>query len=353
MSKLDDMREDIRLAHLNNQSYRFMFGVFKFLKGLMTLVLVGCFAVGIWYITYGFENRSRTAAQDVVASAAAPEIPQPAPPIPVASMQSTEGSDQVELSAEQVAALREFAKNNRTGNNRTGNNTTVEITEPPIALARAEPATQTIPELLSTSDAGNDVTNLTSRSASAEIEATLPDISARSVLAELEAKLGKESLADSTQALDTLPPLAETPIIQASTVEPALPATVEPAPVVEGAPIAEDFSVVQDDAWVLAQKPDSFVIQVGSTTNKPFLVSFEKRLPATQPTAIFEMLIGKSPEHTLTFGLFETRGQATQALGRLSQSSRRYGAYVRKISAVQKQIRDLGADLAVAQTAGN
>ena len=136
-------------------------------------------------------------------------------------------------------------------------------------------------------------------------------------------------------------------------MEPAPPSIVEAETDIDITAVAEELSAVENDAWVLTQNPDSFVIQVGSTTNRPFLVSFEKRLPENQPTAIFEMLIGKSAEHVLSYGLYETREQASQALGRLSQSARRYGAYVRKVSAVQKQIRDLSAGLAVAQKAGN
>ena len=352
MSKLDDMREDIRLARLNNQSYRFMFGLFDFVKGLLKLLLLAFFAVGIWYLTYGYET-TRPALSDATLASAESK------PVSIGVSEET-------LSEERIAMLREFASKNRDGGS---------------AAVQAEStiASAALPTVQSTGIAP------ATRDATTESELPLPDISAKALLADLEEKLGGKRVAEGdVEPIDNVPSVVESPIIQASISEPVLPvvdsenpvaidttaaieatATSEilPEPVPE--PVDEtpdepaaDTSVastdsVQDTAWIIDQNPEHYTIQIGSTTNRPFLERFEKSLPEEQPTAIFEMLIGQGPENTLTFGLFDTNEAATAALGNLSQRSRRYGAYVRKLSAIQKQVRDLGGDLAIAQKVGN
>ena len=342
MSKLDDMREDIRLARLNNQSYRFMFGLFDFVKGLLKLLLLAFFAVGIWYLTYGYET-TRPALSDATVANAENK------PVSIGVSEET-------LSEERIAMLREFASKNRDGGS---------------AAVQAEStiASAAIPTVQSTGIAP------ATRDATTESELPLPDISAKALLADLEEKLGGKRVAeDDVEPIDNVPSVVESPIIQASISEPVLPAVGSENPVAietmaaieilpetadeaADAPAA-DTSVastdsVQDSAWIIDQNPEHYTIQIGSTTNRPFLERFEKSLPEEQPTAIFEMLIGQGPENTLTFGLFDTNEAATAALGNLSQRSRRYSAYVRKLSAIQKQVRDLGGDLAIAQKVGN
>ncbi len=342
MSKLDDMREDIRLARLNNQSYRFMFGLFDFVKGLLKLLLLAFFAVGIWYLTYGYET-TRPALSDATLASAESK------PVSIGVSEET-------LSEERIAMLREFASKNRDGGS---------------AAVQAEStiASAAIPTVQSTGIAP------ATRDATTESELPLPDISAKALLADLEEKLGGKRVAeDDVEPIDNVPSVVESPIIQASISEPVLPAVGSENPVAietmaaieilpetadeaADAPAA-DTSVastdsVQDSAWIIDQNPEHYTIQIGSTTNRPFLERFEKSLPEEQPTAIFEMLIGQGPENTLTFGLFDTNEAATAALGNLSQRSRRYSAYVRKLSAIQKQVRDLGGDLAIAQKVGN
>ncbi len=342
MSKLDDMREDIRLARLNNQSYRFMFGLFDFVKGLLKLLLLAFFAVGIWYLTYGYET-TRPALSDATVANAENK------PVSIGVSEET-------LSEERIAMLREFASKNRDGGSAAvqAESTIASAAQPTVQSTGIAPAT---------------------RDATTESELPLPDISAKALLADLEEKLGGKRVAeDDVEPIDNVPSVVESPIIQASISEPVLPAVGSENPVAietmaaieilpetadeaADAPAA-DTSVastdsVQDSAWIIDQNPEHYTIQIGSTTNRPFLERFEKSLPEEQPTAIFEMLIGQGPENTLTFGLFDTNEAATAALGNLSQRSRRYGAYVRKLSAIQKQVRDLGGDLAIAQKVGN
>jgi septal ring-binding cell division protein DamX len=366
MGTLDDMREDIRLARLNNQSYRFMFGVFDFFKGLLKLSLLGFFAVGIWYLTYGYE----------IIGDSAPPTPESAAANAATSVPS---DNEVALSEEQIARLRSFAQQNRDGLAQAENTAVSSDADPITTLAKAEAATGSgqpavIPGL--TDDNAGDVapsnpdaparTEITTAEITTEDELPLPDISARSLLAELEQKLGGGTqLAKEADEPESVPSVVESPIIQASISQP-LAVVEEPVVAAEAssdndvtelatttlvanADKKDNVKELQDKGWVLDQNPDHYLIQMGSTTNHPFLVRFEKQLPDAQPTAIFEMLIGQTAEHTLTYGRFNTKEAATAALGTLSQRARRYGAYVRKISAVQKQIRDLGGDLAVAQ----
>ena len=371
MGTLDDTREGIRLARLNNQSYRFMFGVFDFVKGLLKLSLLGCFAVGIWYLTYGYETIGAAAPEPESAAAnAVPDAP----------------DNETALSEAQIAKLRSFAQRHRDSVAPVENTPRASRDEGAVAMTRAASVAEAtdsgqpamIDQPAEVPGSADNVLLVTPGASLAptittEAELPLPDFSAKTLLAELEQKLGGGQ-AQVTEAgvLDNASSVLAPPVIQASTSPPssAVEATPELAAVesTEGgaeASVAEsgaavtvveaeteiNMQEVQAEGWVLEQNPEHFVIQIGSTTNYPFLVRFEKQLPDSQPTAIFEMLIGQTAEHTLTYGSFDTRQAATAALGALSQRARRYGAYVRKISAVQQQIRDLGDDLAVAQTA--
>ena len=91
------------------------------------------------------------------------------------------------------------------------------------------------------------------------------------------------------------------------------------------------------------------MIQIGSTTNRPFLVRFARLLPDDQPRAVYHYIFNKKPEYGLSFGLFDTKAQANAALEQLSQKARRYGAFARKVSIIHDQIAELADTVAFAQ----
>ncbi|MEM7258844.1 MAG: hypothetical protein AAF404_15825, partial [Pseudomonadota bacterium] len=354
MNKFDEMREDMRLARLNNGPARFLFLLLDIFKGLLKVAALGCFALGIWYLTYGFDHR------------------QPAPPsaapvgaverigVPVADNHSGGSKPAAALSPERIALLKQFADANRL------NGGTAESELPVAAASTAQ--TQSLPDstaiVVATPVAESQVIGVPVVSAdSIELAEnnTALDNTVRSVFDDLQQKL--RSAENGNTDTDLVPPLAlvEEDIALVSgpeaVVAPSTPDVNDVITVQESklqtAPVSVNANQVFKSNWIMAQDENDFLIQIGSTTNYPFLVQFEKQLPSSQPTAIFEMLIGQQPEHVLSYGLFPTREAATSELGRLSQTARKYGAYVRKLSAVQRQIRELGNNLAIAQKAVN
>lgn len=313
MSKINEMREDMRLAYLNDGSYSLLFMFVRFLKGLMTVAALGCFAVGIWYLTYGYgEGFASDSFMDREPPVAA-TIPAP--------------DDQ--LTADRVAMLREFAKMNR-------HHLDISSGETPSGVSATEVFANT--ESTATEDAAiaaeiaDSVSTRGTRALNERVRTLFDDI---------EQKLGKTSDAD------TQPPLVLTsqsqPVPASSALEQLLPNTTTATDGGEKAESQAQDNRVKDSDWLLSQNPERFLIQIGSTPNEPFLVRFEQQLPDKQPSAIFEMLIGERPEHVLTYGLFDSRDSANAALGNLSQVARKYGAYVRPIARVQQQVRDLGS----------
>lgn len=358
MSKFDEMREDLRLARLNNGSVRFLFMVISVFKGLFTLGVLGCFAFGIWYLTYGFDNQPQavksassnslltTAAVEVAAKGATPL--NTAGELPMAEA----------LSPERIALLKQFASDNRNDALEITADSETDLTASTVGATAVENAVVGLPAATATASTGNDTAYLSQDNIAL-------DNSVRSVFDDLEKKLSTENepvpplaLAQENTVPEVLVPPSVSPAEQSSVStdnlqEEASQIVAEPEVVSPTLATNPAGNEIQDAQWALAQNADDYLIQIGSTTNRPFLLQFEQQLPGNQPTAIFEMLIGAQPEHVLVYGLFSDREDAVAELGKLSQSARKYGAYVRKLSAVQRQILDLGGDLADARQVVN
>lgn len=335
MNRLIEIREEIRLARLYD-THRWLFRLIDIFKGILKLCVLAVFCFGIWYLTYGFERFGSSVAS--------------VPPTRTDVAQITDAKTQ--LSEERIAMLREFAQRNRTPGNPDSDELTVASALPGAEEALVTPVKDRLaPIELALSQPGNE---------------TVLDVGASDVFAELEQKLSSaldsrnKSTADdavrgpvqvgSTQhnpLLDAADAgFADDPLQLDLVVASAAPLDETQAldlsqEVATAAEVESPVAEVGDEKWMLKQKSDHYVIQIGSTNNVPFLVRFEKRLPQTQPTAILEMLIARKPEHVLTYGLFDSLDAATAALNKLPQSARRYGAYVRPVAAVQRQVRAL------------
>lgn len=345
MNRLIEIREDIRLARLYDK-HRWLFRLIDIFKGILKLSVLAVFCFGIWYLTYGFERFGSSVASVETT--------------PAADLKAT-GSE-TQLSEERIAMLRDFAQRNRSLANADDSATGDELTMA-SALPGAEEALATpvkdrpAPIERAVSQAGDEtsievgasdvfaeleqkLTLALDSSQSETITRTPVDMQRGPVLASAQGNplFGNTDagVADDPLQLDLVvasaAPLNKTEALDLSQQVEAV------APVVKTA-AAEDQ--VGDEKWVMKQKADHYVIQISSTNNVSFLKRFEERLPQTQPTAIFEMLIAKKPEHVLIYGLFDSYDAASAELNKLSQSVRRYGAYVRPAGALQAQVRAL------------
>lgn len=323
MSKFNEVREDMRLAYLNHGSYRFFFRAISILKGLLTLAVLACFGIGIWYLTYGFDNSPNRLAN-----------------IPA---EFEDHASQAELTIEQVAVLKDFALKNR---------------KPPRGTSEADgDSAKWVAESVAVHEAPKAVELAAAMPPDTEIVENISfEDSIWALFDNLERKLGKRESTDAPSPLVPSTDPERAPLsTQSKIAVPPAPVVADPRdaePTIE-LPVQqkqqERFDEVKDGEWLLAQSADSFLIQIASTPNHPFLVQFEKQLPSERPSAIFEMLIGDQSEHVLTYGIFESREHADQSLGSLTQVVRKYGAYVRRVGRLHKQIRDLGAGLELAQ----
>ena len=53
MSLISELREDMRLARLNNPGYGALFRLMDIALGLFKLLVLAAFGLGIWHIIYG------------------------------------------------------------------------------------------------------------------------------------------------------------------------------------------------------------------------------------------------------------------------------------------------------------
>jgi hypothetical protein len=312
MSKLDELREDYRLARLNQGDYRPVFFIYDVSRVVGKLALLGLFLSGLWYLTYGYESR---------------------PDHPGENM--TQWSDKATtLSSERIAMLRQFAEQNRER----------ELSE---ALASVRDSAKKIASdatLVLVSEAGlaaDDPGPMTPAPVVAPLADANIETRISTALDDLQRRLGAD---------DTLSDEASVPALVLAAVVPGAP----PVTVEKEAQTAETPEVVspvlKDAAWVLAQPADQYLIQIGYSSNRPFLVQFEKKLPDTQTSALFEMEVRSQAEHVLTWGRFDSREQAHKALSQLSQTARKYGAYVRSYGVVQSGMLNVGGQLASVQS---
>ena len=342
MSLLSEIREDVRLARLNNPGYSALFRLMDVAIGLFKLLVLAVVGLGLWHLIYDISVADSKKNLRQLADA----LKTPADAI----VEST--PDYTELTPERIEMLRQFAKNNR--------NSDASVFEGSVTAAASGDAAivNPVPRPDAIVDQGNDVVEQT---ASIQGKPAL-EIKSDGLFEALEKKLlpavslGDSATTSSAQELGGDAEPLTTDQIQGASLANAKSTEIE-APLVEAPATTPDSAEVaaapagelNGEKWLLAQNPDYYVIQIGSTTNRPFLVRFAGLLPEDQPKAVYQYIFRKSPEYGLSFGLYETKAQANAALEQLSQKARRYGAFARKISILHKQIAELADKVAFVQ----
>ena len=347
MSLLSEIREDVRLARLNNPGYSALFRLMDVAIGLFKLLVLAVVGLGLWHLIYDISVADSKKNLRQLADALktpADAIVEPTPDYP-------------ELTPERIEMLRQFAKNNRNSDADTSEGSLTAATS--IDAASSDSAiVNLVPRPDAIVDQGNDVAEQT---ASIQGKPTL-EIKSDGLFEALEKKLlpavslGDGATTSAAQELGgdveplTTDRIEGAPLANAKSPESEAPVVEAPAATLDSAgEAAAPAGELNGEKWLLAQNPDYYVIQIGSTTNRPFLVRFAGLLPEDQPKAVYQYIFRKSPEYGLSFGLYETKAQANAALEQLSQKARRYGAFSRKISILHKQIAELVDKVAFVQ----
>lgn len=341
MRPLSDLREDMRLARLNNPAYGFLFKILDIAKVLAKLLILAAFGLGIWHIIYdlGSSDSSNRAKQYAKALNQSNDTA-------VAGVTATTEPDVGALTPERIEMLRQFATENRhtiadrpiddgADNSdslitRNGESMISKVQMPEVivdqslAVVSDDPA----PEII----VGGDLVPL-------PVEQTLPvisiplDLKSSGAFNTLESELRKP-LELAGDVIEIAEPSVITQIVEAGE---------------EGNISVEDNGGINSDAWILAQNSDRYIIQIGSTSNRPFLVRFAQLLPKGEPVSIYYYVFRDRPEYGLSYGLFDSKAEANAALEKLSQKVRRYGAFARKLSIVHQQVNKLADRVSVAR----
>lgn len=346
MSLLSELREDMRLARLNNPGYGFLFKMLDIAKGLLKLLVVAAFCLGIWHIIYDLgasdaANRTKQYAQALDQShgtvvAAGVDAVQP---------------EVAALTPERIAMLRQFAIRNRqsvadqtvvtdegNANSQLSGESRIAKVQMPEAIIDQQDTRDSVESSAEIIVAGEIVP--------LPVDQTLPviatplELASNHVFETLEQKL-RLPLESAAAVVETVDNVADQVVVEV--VESKLESSdTVPASI-------EDNGGINEDAWILAQDSNRYTIQIGSTSNRPFLVRFSKLLPKGEPVSIYYYVSRNRPEYGLSFGLFDSKAAANSALEGLSQKVRRYGAFARKLSIVHQQIEQLSDQVSVAR----
>lgn len=363
MSLLREIRENMRLARLNNPGLGILFKMLDFTTVLFKLLLLAAFGLGIWHIIYDLgasdaANRAKQYSNALEQPRATDTAGLPAADNAALSAPTVVDIDEPEVGAltpERIEMLRQFAAENRhtiseqaavgsAGNRdtpptRTGESMIAKV-QMPAAIVDQNSTLESVDQSPEVIVAG-DIVPLPVEQTLAVIAAPL-ELKSNNVLASLEKKLRLPlEIAGTDTVVESVGNLADQAVIASSVTEAGSDNTATT--------IVKDNGGVNENAWILAQDADRYTIQIGSTPNRPFLIRFARLLPKGEPVSIYYYVFGNRPEYGLSYGLFDSKAAANSALEGLSQKVRRYGAFARKLSIVHQQIEQLTDQISVAR----
>jgi DamX protein len=101
---------------------------------------------------------------------------------------------------------------------------------------------------------------------------------------------------------------------------------------------------VQRERWLLSRDPASYTIQILGVHNEQFMLDFirKNKLLQQNEIAYYESTFQGKPWYQLLYGIYPTRQAAEEAADNLAENIRRAGPWIRRMSTIQKTIRDRG-----------
>ena len=136
------------------------------------------------------------------------------------------------------------------------------------------------------------------------------------------------------------PATREPPAAVPDEVEPVVPpADLVAADVTDSRPDQETGQEAwQSDAWLLAQSPEAFTIQLVTVSTAERAAAFLANQAAPAEFATYRLLRDGRELHVIVFGIFATREAAQSAAGQLPASVGRVQPWVRSLAQVQRAI---------------
>ena len=153
-------------------------------------------------------------------------------------------------------------------------------------------------------------------------------------------------------AADT--PAAKSPPPRRQTTRPALPEKVQQQSAALGnrsgalsaaapskQPVKERPEQIRREAWLLAQNPAAYTIQLLGVRNEKSLLEFVAghRLDRSGQAAYYRSRFKGGVWYPLVYGAYPTVDQARQAVAELPEAIRDMSPWIRKMSAVHAEIR--------------
>jgi len=108
-------------------------------------------------------------------------------------------------------------------------------------------------------------------------------------------------------------------------------------------PKADERTVHRED-WLLSQDPGYFTIQIMGVHEEQLLLDFIERHQLWQHNEIayYESTFEDKRWYQLLDGIYPTRQDAESAIAGLPENIRRSGPWIRRLSSIQKVIRERG-----------
>ena len=100
--------------------------------------------------------------------------------------------------------------------------------------------------------------------------------------------------------------------------------------------------MVHNETWLLSQGPSRYTIQIMGTRNETLLYDFVKRnqLLEQNEIAFYQTTFQDKPWFQLLYGVYATKKDAQSAADSLPPNIRKSTPWIRRLSAVQKVIRN-------------
>ena len=135
-------------------------------------------------------------------------------------------------------------------------------------------------------------------------------------------------------------PAAETTTVAAEQAVGAVtPETPTPAPAPAGETTTQSANGIHQDAWILAQDPASYTIQLLGTGNEKLLVALIERLNLTDKAAYYRNASLDRPWYALTYGTYSSASEANEAINQLPDDLLKGQPWIRKYGAIQSLIK--------------
>ena len=158
---------------------------------------------------------------------------------------------------------------------------------------------------------------------------------------------------ESQAKMETMVPAEESSVSSQVIVPPSEPkewlentdprqAEVRPQPEEEGFKEKTEERIIQREKWILSQKSSHYTIQIMGVRKEALLFAFVESAQWLEHNeiAFYQTTFKDKPWFQLLYGVYATKKDAQSAAEKLPPKIRKSSPWIRRLSAVQKAIRD-------------